>query len=229
MVTGYTCGVFDIVHPGHVNILRAAKCLCDTLVVGLTTDEGVAYKGTSAVMTYAERKAVLESIRYVDAVVEQRCHDKFEAWLKLKFDVLFVGDDWYGSGTWQEYEERLNAVGVKVVYIPYSSNVSTTRLKKRLFDPMSALFVFAGNVSGDGVRAVTFLQSIGAKVLVTTESNISVKQCHDETGVPPYSMVIFGKLPPHERNEQVYYTSGADASEFVLEHLFNVLFWKPRT
>jgi glycerol-3-phosphate cytidylyltransferase len=132
MITGYTCGVYDLFHVGHVEILKNAKLMCDKLIVGLTTDEAVAYKGTESVIKYDDRKTILESCKYVDIVIPQENHDKVKAYHKIKYDILFVGDDWYNSEKWNEYETKLKSYGVKVVYFPYTKKISTTALKNTL-------------------------------------------------------------------------------------------------
>lgn len=132
MIIGYTAGVYDLFHIGHLNLLRNAKALCDKLIVGVTTDELVAYKHKKAVIPFSERMDIVRAIRYVDAVVPQETLDKCELWHKLRFDVLFVGDDWYASEQWTEYEERLRNVGVKVVYFPYTKGTSSTLLNDAL-------------------------------------------------------------------------------------------------
>src|SRR5690554_5516145 len=100
MIIGYTTGVYDLFHIGHLTLLRNAKALCDRLVVGVTVDELVQYKGQEAIVPYAERVEIVRSIRWVDAVVPQTSMDKIEAWKRLKFDMMFVGDDWYGTERW---------------------------------------------------------------------------------------------------------------------------------
>lgn len=100
MKIGYTTGVYDLFHIGHLNLLRNARNLCDRLVVGVTSDDLVAYKNKRSVIPFTERMEIVRACRYVDAVVPQEDLDKFEAWKKLRFDVLFVGDDWYGSERW---------------------------------------------------------------------------------------------------------------------------------
>lgn len=126
MIIGYTTGVFDLFHIGHLNLLRNAKAMCDKLVVGITTDDLVAYKNKKAVIGFEERMEIVRAIEYVDAVVPQEHMDKFEAWKKLKFDVMFVGDDWYQSDKWQELEQQFTAVGVRIVYFPYTKGTSST-------------------------------------------------------------------------------------------------------
>ena len=132
MITGYTCGVYDLFHVGHVEILKNAKSMCDKLIVGLTTDEAVSYKGAESVINYDDRKIILESCKYVDIVIPQENHDKVKAYHKIKYNILFVGDDWYNTEKWNEYETKLKSYGVKVVYFPYTKKTSTTSLKNKL-------------------------------------------------------------------------------------------------
>lgn len=129
---GYTTGVFDLFHIGHVNLLRNAKRLCDKLIVGVSTDELVKYKNKKAVICFKERCEIVRSIQYVDVVVPQDNLDKFEAWKKMKFDVLFVGDDWYNTKKWEEIEEKLKKEQVKVIYFPYTKGTSSTLINQIL-------------------------------------------------------------------------------------------------
>ncbi len=123
---GYTTGVFDLFHIGHLNILRNAKSMCDHLIVGVSTDELVKYKHKTAVIPYNERAEIIRAIKYVDTVVAQEDMDKFEAWRKLKFDIMFVGDDWYNIKKWEKIEATFKKVGVKIIYFPYTKKVSST-------------------------------------------------------------------------------------------------------
>ena len=132
MLIGYTTGVFDLFHIGHLNILKNAKGMCDKLIVGVTIDELVKYKNKKAVIPYSERKEIVSAINYVDSVVPQEDMDKFETWKKLKFDILFVGDDWYKDSNWQILEDKFKSVGVKVIYFPYTKGISSTLLNKTL-------------------------------------------------------------------------------------------------
>lgn len=154
MIVGYTCGVYDIFHEGHVELLKNARSMCDKLIVGLTTDEQVSYKGKYPIMTYQQRKLVLESIKYVDLVIPQHTHDKFESWLKLKFDILFVGDDWYNSSQWNNYESKLREHNVKVIYFPYTRSISTTLIKKHIVHPNNAFLIFDSNVILNGWKTL---------------------------------------------------------------------------
>ncbi len=132
MTIGYTTGVYDLFHIGHLNLLKNAKGLCDKLVVGVTVDELVKYKGKRAIIPFEDRLEIVRSIKYVDAAIPQENIDKFAAWEKLKFDILFVGDDWYHSDSWQEMEEKFRRVGVKVIYFPYTKGVSSTVISHAL-------------------------------------------------------------------------------------------------
>lgn len=132
MVIGYTTGVFDLFHVGHLNMLKNAKGMCDRLIVGVTTDELVSYKHKRAVIPFEERMEIVRNIKYVDAVVPQESMDKFEMWKKLKFDVMFVGDDWYGTEKWQKYEEQFKEAGVKIIYFPYYKGTSSTLINETL-------------------------------------------------------------------------------------------------
>ena len=127
---GYTTGVFDLFHIGHLNILKRAKEQCEYLVVGVTIDELVSYKNKKAVIPHEERMAIVESIKCVDQVVPQENMDKMAAWEKYKFDVMFVGSDWKGTEKWNEFERQFNAIGVDIVYFPYTQGTSSTQLRE---------------------------------------------------------------------------------------------------
>ena len=134
MILGYTTGVFDLFHVGHVNLLRNAKGMCDKLVVGVTTDELVSYKNKKAVISFEERMEVVRSCRYVDAVIPQEDMDKFTQWQKVKFDVMFVGDDWFKTEKWQAIDNKFKEEGVRVVYFPYTKGTSSTLINNVLLD-----------------------------------------------------------------------------------------------
>lgn len=131
-ILGYTSGVFDLFHVGHLRLLINARGLCDRLIVGVTTDELVAYKNKKAVIPFEERKAIVASLKYVDVVVPQSHMNKLLTWKKLKFDVMFVGDDWYATPKWKNIETKLNHVGVKVIYFPYTQGTSSTLINSVL-------------------------------------------------------------------------------------------------
>lgn len=132
MVIGYTAGVYDLFHIGHLNLFKNAKGMCDKLVVGVTVDELVTYKGKKAMIPFADRAEIVRGIKYVDAVVPQYDMDKLSMCKKLKANMMFVGDDWYNTPKWQEYEAEFGEAGVKIVYFPYTKGVSSTQISKAL-------------------------------------------------------------------------------------------------
>lgn len=132
-VIGYTTGVFDMFHIGHLNILKRAKEQCDYLIVGVSTDELCkSYKKKEPIIPYEERKAIIEAIKYVDKVVPQTDRNKFAAWERIKFDVMFVGDDWKNSPLFTELENKFKDVGIKIVFFPYTKTTSSTILREKL-------------------------------------------------------------------------------------------------
>ncbi len=132
MIIGYTSGVFDLFHIGHLNLLKNARSLCDKLIVGVTSDELVAYKNKKAIIPHQERMEIVRNIKYVDAVVPQYDMDKFKMWKRLKFDVMFVGDDWFETEKWKKFDEQFKSVGVKIIYFPYTKGVSSTLINEML-------------------------------------------------------------------------------------------------
>lgn len=132
MVIGYTAGVFDLFHIGHLNLLRNAKGLCDRLIVGVTTDELVRYKHKAAVIPYEDRAEIVRAISFVDAVIPQEHMDKLIICKKIHADILFVGDDWYQTKKWQEYEREFREAGIAIVYFPYTKRISSTKISHSL-------------------------------------------------------------------------------------------------
>ena len=130
---GYTTGVYDLFHIGHLNILRRAKEQCDFLIVGVSTDDLVEnYKHKRPVIPFEERIEIVKAIRYVDEVVPQTSMDKLEAWEKLHYNVLFHGSDWKGSSMYDEIEIRLKEAGVDLVFLPHTTGTSSTMLSDKL-------------------------------------------------------------------------------------------------
>lgn len=130
---GYTTGVFDMFHIGHLNILEKAKQQCETMVVGVSTDELVlSYKKKKTIIPFAERIKIVQAIRYVDEVVPQKTMDKLEQILALDCDAVFVGSDWQGSEKWIQFEKEFAGHGVDVVYLPYTKGTSSTILREVL-------------------------------------------------------------------------------------------------
>ena len=145
MIIGYTCGVFDLIHVGHINLLKNAKSLCDKLIIGLSTDECIKYKLKNSVINYEDRKKILESIKYVDCVIPQINTDKFEAWKQIKYNILFVGNDWYNTPKWNTFEYKLKKVNVEIKYFPYTQKCSTTLIKKKIINRNNILILFSLN------------------------------------------------------------------------------------
>lgn len=133
LVIGYTTGVYDMFHIGHLNILKRAKEQCDYLIVGVSTDELVQKeKNKTPIISYSERAAIVSAIRYVDKVVPQNNKNKLEAWKKYKFNKMFVGSDWKGTLQWKEFERQFEPFGVEIVYLPHTDGISSTILTEVL-------------------------------------------------------------------------------------------------
>ena len=132
MIIGYTTGVYDLFHIGHLNLLKNAKGMCDKLVVGVTVDDLVQYKGKKSMIPFEERIEIVRSIKYVDAAVPQYDMDKLAACKKLGATMLFVGDDWFGTEKWKQYEADFAKEGIKIVYFPYTKGISSTKITKAL-------------------------------------------------------------------------------------------------
>ncbi|WP_374420408.1 adenylyltransferase/cytidyltransferase family protein [Novosphingobium arvoryzae] len=132
MIIGYTTGVYDLFHVGHVNLLRNSKALCDKLIVGVTVDELVSYKNKKSVIPYVERIEVVRACRYVDVAIPQTSIDKVEAARKIGANILFVGDDWYADPKWNKMQEDLSSIGCQVKYFPYTQGTSSTLINETL-------------------------------------------------------------------------------------------------
>jgi len=142
---GYAAGAFDLFHVGHLNILRRAKSQCDFLIAGVVSDEMLEQtKGRRPVIPLAERLEIVSHIRFVDLAVAEVLPNKIDTWQELRFDVFFKGDDWKGTPKGIALEDEFAAVGVEVVYFPYTTDTSSTMLR-------SALRVLTS--SEDAVRA----------------------------------------------------------------------------
>ena len=130
---GYTTGVYDMFHIGHLNIIARAKEMCDTLIVGVTTDE-LCYKRKNKypIICEADRMAIVGAIRYVDKVVPQVDMDKVKAVKELGADAVFVGSDWKGTDAWNKYEKEFAEVGCTVVYLDHTDGISSTILREKL-------------------------------------------------------------------------------------------------
>lgn len=144
---GYAAGAFDLFHVGHLNILKHAKSECDYLIAGVVSDEMLLKtKGILPVVPLAERLEIVSHISYVDEARAEIVPDKLQTWKEVQFDVFFKGDDWRGTDKGLQLEQDLGAVGVEVVYFPYTAHTSSTRLRQ-------ALDLLAGRVEGTRVSS----------------------------------------------------------------------------
>lgn len=133
MIIGYTTGVYDMFHIGHLNILKRAKEQCDFLIVGVSTDELVLKeKNKQTIIPFEERCAIVEAIKYVDKVVAQKDKNKFAAWEKYGFNKMFVGSDWKDTPQWKKFEEQFAPIGVEIVYLDHTDGISSSILRERL-------------------------------------------------------------------------------------------------
>lgn len=127
---GYTTGIFDLFHIGHLNLLKNAKSLCDMLIVGVTTDElAFQLKGKKPIIPFQERIEIVNNIIWVDETIPEKEDDKYKAWEVLHFDVIFKGDDWKGTEKWTQLESAFKNVGVEVIYLPYTKHTSSTLIR----------------------------------------------------------------------------------------------------
>lgn len=132
-IIGYTAGVFDLFHIGHLNIIRKAKEHCDYLIVGVTTDEETfRLKNKTPVIPYEERKEIIKALKYVDEVYKESNSNKLHVWEELKYDLIVKGDDWKGRKKWVNYEKEFAKLDVKVQYFEYTKGTSSTILAKTL-------------------------------------------------------------------------------------------------
>mgnify|MGYP006092718813 CR=1 FL=1 len=133
IILGYTTGVFDLFHVGHVRLLKKAKSLCDKLIVGVSSDKLVKkYKNKYPIISQKERIEVVKSNKYVDYVVSQNTLDKFISWKKLKYDLVFVGDDWFATTKWKQLDIKFKESGVRIIYLPYTKGTSSTKINNIL-------------------------------------------------------------------------------------------------
>lgn len=130
---GYTSGVYDMFHIGHLNILRRAKEMCDYLIVGVSTDECVfSYKNKTPIIPYEQRVAIVEAIKYVDEVVPQETMDKLQFLKSRHFDVMFHGDEWKNTELYNHYEDEFARYGAKIEYLPHTDGISSSILRKKI-------------------------------------------------------------------------------------------------
>ena len=128
-VIGYLSGTFDLFHIGHLNLLKKAKQKCDYLIVGVHKDGS--WKGKETFIPFDERKAILESIIYVDEVVESFIEDT-DAYKVFNYNKLFVGSDYKNSDRFKRYEKYFIDKNVEIVYFPYTKGTSSTQLREKI-------------------------------------------------------------------------------------------------
>lgn len=128
-IIGYTTGVYDMFHIGHLNVIRRAKEQCDYLIVGVSTKELVMReKNKAPVIPFEERAAIIGALKYVDEVVPQTDKNKYGAWKLYQFNKIFVGSDWKGTPQWGFYEKEFAPIGVEIVYLQHTDGISSTKL-----------------------------------------------------------------------------------------------------
>ena len=133
MVIGYTTGVFDMFHIGHLNILRRAKEKCDYLIVGVSTDDCVkSYKHHDPMIPFEQRAEIVAAIKYVDEVVPQTTMDKMEFLKHRHFDVMFHGDEWKGTDLYNKYEQEFAQFGARIEYLSHTDGISSTMLREKI-------------------------------------------------------------------------------------------------
>ncbi|MDF9752045.1 adenylyltransferase/cytidyltransferase family protein [Arthrobacter sp. ES3-54] len=130
---GYASGVYDLFHVGHLNLLKHARQHCDYLIAGVaSTESTLLMKNREPVVPLHERLEIVRNIRLVDEVVVDNYPDKVEAWRAVGFNVIFKGDDWRGTEKGVRLEAGMQALGVDVVYFPYTVHTSSTLLRRAL-------------------------------------------------------------------------------------------------
>ena len=132
-VIGYTQGTFDMFHIGHLNLLKNAKRHCDYLVVGVNSDDLVeSYKNKRPIIPLDERVEIMRAIKYVDEVIVTNTLDKKEIWEKVRFNEIYIGDDWKGNERWEKTGKEMEQLGAKLVFLPYTKDTSSTMLREKL-------------------------------------------------------------------------------------------------
>jgi glycerol-3-phosphate cytidylyltransferase len=132
-VVGYVPGAYDLFHVGHLRILERSRRRCDHLVVGVVGDElAASVRGQRPAVGFEERVRLVAALPWVDEVVEDVSSDKAVAWQRVRFQVVFKGDDWQGTPKGDALEAAMASVGAKVMYLPYTREVSSTMLRSGL-------------------------------------------------------------------------------------------------
>lgn len=132
---GYTDGVYDLFHVGHLNMINTARNYCEYLIVGVHGDEVVReYKKRAPIIQEEDRRKIIASIKGVDKAVINQFRDKMKLWELYHFNVIFIGDDWKGTERWNHFEKILGEIGVDVIYVPYTKGISTTEIRQRIMN-----------------------------------------------------------------------------------------------
>ena len=132
---GYTDGVYDLFHVGHLNMIQTAKENCEYLIVGVHGDAVVEeYKHRRPIINENDRQRIIESMKGVDRAVINQFRDKLKLWELYHFDVVFIGDDWKGTERWNNFEKILAERNVDVIYVPYTKGISTTEIRQKIMD-----------------------------------------------------------------------------------------------
>ena len=132
-VIGYTQGTFDMFHIGHLNLIKNAKRHCDYLVVGVNSDDLVeSYKNKRPIIPLDERVEIMRAIKYVDEVIVTNTLDKKAIWEKVRFNEIYIGDDWKGNERWEKTGKEMEQLGAKLVFLPYTKDTSSTMLREKL-------------------------------------------------------------------------------------------------
>lgn len=129
---GYTQGTFDMFHIGHLNLLRNAKKECEILIVGVNSDDLVQkYKNKTPVISENDRLEIVRELKCVDDVILCETLKKTIIWDQIKFDAIFIGDDWKGNERWAQTEKDLSQYGAEVVYLKHTDGISSTLLRDK--------------------------------------------------------------------------------------------------
>lgn len=132
---GYTQGVYDMFHIGHLNIINRAKEQCEHLIVGVNSDALVeSYKHKETVIKEQDRAEIVRNLKAVDECIIVETLDKLDLSKELHFEAIFIGDDWYGNPRWMQTKEDLAKIGVDVVFLPHTKGVSSTMLRLQADD-----------------------------------------------------------------------------------------------
>jgi glycerol-3-phosphate cytidylyltransferase len=139
MITGFSCGCFDMFHIGHLNLIRRAREQCDKLIIGLNSDELIySYKHKYPIISANDRKEILKACRYVDdVIIKDIPTTSFLVWEKYHYDKLFIGSDYRGSPQFKELDKLLRQVNAEVVILPYTEGISSSILRKKLEERMN--------------------------------------------------------------------------------------------